>query len=130
MEWIRLWGTRGSVVVLILGLLLPGFTVHQVAYGQNEVQATVIPVELNVRENPSFEAATLGTYARGDVLRITGWDGTVWVFAIPLSGDLTGWVHWDYVDFPDGFSVSTLPIISATGSAGTGAGNDTSGNAA
>jgi hypothetical protein len=47
----------------------------------------------------------------------------VWVFAIPLSGNLTGWVNWDYVDFPDGFDVGTLPIISATGTAGETAPN-------
>jgi uncharacterized protein YraI len=119
MDWIRFWGIRCSVLALILSVVLPGLAADQVAYSQGEVQATVMPVELNVRERPSFDAPILGVYTRGDVLRVTGWDGTVWVFATPLSGDLTGWVHWDYVNFPDGFDVSMLPIITATGAAGT-----------
>ena len=117
MDWIRLWGARCRVLVLILSVIMPGLARGQVAYSQVEVQATVIPDQLNVRESPSFDGVTLGAYARGDVLRITGWDGTVWVFAVPLAGDLTGWVHWDYIDFPAGFEVGTLPIITATGSA-------------
>lgn len=99
--------------------------VAQVAHSQFEVQVTVIPDRLNVRQGASFDAVTLGAYTRGEVLRITGWDGTVWVFAIPGPGgtdNLTGWVHWDYVDFPAGFDVGTLPIINATGSVGTDSG--------
>ncbi|NDJ76374.1 MAG: hypothetical protein GYB65_08945 [Chloroflexi bacterium] len=121
MDRIRVGGKRCAVLVLIVSVMLPGLAVGQIANGQGEVQATVMPDQLNVRERPGFDAPVLGGYARGDVLRITGWDGTVWVFALPLAGDLSGWVHWDYVDFPDGFDVGTLPIISATGTAGEAA---------
>ncbi len=123
MDWIRWWGLRCTVLVLALSVMLPGLIVH----GQADVQVTVLPDQLNVRDRPGFDAATIGDYPRGTVLYISGWDGTVWVFARPFSGDLTGWVHWDYVDFPAGFDVGTLPIITATGAPGTA--NETPPNA-
>ncbi len=110
------------MLVIMLSIILAIPVAGQV-HSQTEVLATVIPDRLNVRERPSVDAVTLGAYARGMVLRITGWDGTVWVFAIPAQSDstsLTGWVHWDYVDFPAGFDVATLPIIDAVGLGGAG----------
>jgi hypothetical protein len=112
------WRARIFLAMAAVALVIPA--AHGVM-SQSEVVATVIPDQLNVREYPSFDAATLGSYTRGAVLHITGRDGTVWVFAIPAQGgpdSLSGWVHWDYVDFPAGFDVATLPIINAAGSGG------------
>jgi uncharacterized protein YraI len=108
---------RWMMVVLVAALVAAPLVIVS---AQEGVIARVIPDTLNVRERPGYDAAVIGQYPRGTALRVTGWDGTLWVYAVPVEGGLSGWAHWDYVDFPDGFDVSTLPIIDAAGS-GAGA---------
>jgi hypothetical protein len=92
-----------------------------ISHAQGEVQARVIPDTLNVRERPSATAPVIGQFTRGTLLRVTGWDGTVWVYVTPVDGGIVGWAHREYLDFPDGFDPASLPIINATGTGGDSA---------
>jgi hypothetical protein len=82
---------------------------------QDGVQAQVIPDILNVRERPNLTAPVIAQLMRGDVVNVSGWDGTVWVFVTPLDGAFTGWVDWDFLDFPAGYDLTSLPVIDMMG---------------
>jgi hypothetical protein len=82
---------------------------------QDSVEAQVVPDVLNVRESPSITAPVIAQLTRGAEVTVTGWDSTVWVFVTPLDGGFTGWVDLDFLDFPVGFDVTSLPVIDTVG---------------
>jgi hypothetical protein len=103
---------RLAILTLVIVLVAP---IPAAVRAQGEVQAQVIPDALNVRERPGYDTPVIGMFVRGMTLRVIGWDGTVWVYATPVEGGIAGWVHWDYLDFPAGFDLSSLPVIEAAG---------------
>ncbi len=106
---------RLAMLMLVIALAAP---IPAAILAQDSVQAQVVPDTLNVRERPDSDAPVVGQLARGTIVNVSGWDGTVWVFVMPLEGGITGWAHWDYLDFPPGFDVYSLPVIEAVGSGG------------
>lgn len=124
-----------SVCLVLIAAILPASPARDsapIAYAQGGVQATVIPDNLVVRIRPGINASPLGEFSRDTVLTIEGREdldgnGGVWVLATPASGGLRGWVHSDYLAFPAGFVMDSLPLISPTildGSAPPSAGDD------
>jgi uncharacterized protein YraI len=110
---------KKSHLLLIVILVFTGFA--RPVYGQNEVQATVIPYILNVRAMPQADAPVVGQYPGGTMLRVTGrednpHDTGVWVFT--TAGDLSGWVPANYLAFAPGSDLAALPVTDATGTAG------------
>lgn len=103
-------------LLLILALL----AVPLAASAQVEIQATVVPYLLNVREAPQMDATVLGQFPGGTVLRLTGRenspnDGGVWVYGTPVEGGITGWVLSNYLEFPSDGYVFALPVVDVSG---------------
>lgn len=103
------------IVVISISILSPTTLTVQ---SQGGVQAQVIPYELNIRETPA--GRVLGKLTQNTTLTITGRevyndDGGNWVFGTALDGSMSGWVLADYLAFPSGFDLNSLPISNATG---------------
>jgi hypothetical protein len=103
---------RWAIAALVIALAAQ---VPAAIRAQSPVQAQVIPDTLNVRERPAYDAPVIGQLTRGTIVNVSGWDGTVWVFVTPLDGGITGWSHWDFLDFPAGYDLTSLPVIEAVG---------------
>lgn len=112
--------TALAYAFLLLALGLPAGLVP--ARAQGEVEARVVPYQLNVRETPGPDAALVGQFMGGTTVRVTGrednpHDTGVWVFAVSPDGALSGWALSDYLRFPPDFDVLALPVIEAAGAA-------------
>ena len=102
--------------VLVIVLLLEAGPIH----AQTDLQATVIPHRLNVREAPDLSAPAVGQVAGGDEVRVTGreddpHDSGLWVFITTPDGALSGWALADYLTFEPGADLSALPRIDRAG---------------
>ncbi len=102
--------------VLVIVLLLEAGPIH----AQTDLQATVIPHRLNVREAPDLSAPAVGQVAGGDEVRVTGreddpHDSGLWVFITAPDGALSGWALADYLAFEPGADLSALPRIDRAG---------------
>jgi len=107
---------RRLITAIILATLLAAFLPHQV-YAQSEVIATVLASSLNVRQMPNSDALIVGMVAYQTQLRVTGredtlGDGGLWVYSASLDGSISGWVRSDYLEFPAGFDIFSLPLLS------------------
>ncbi len=114
-----------AALSVILFFSLGSFQPQQPVQAQ-ATTATVAVDALNVRANPGTDSPRIDQFSLGTVLNVSGREdqlgnGGVWVFAQPVNGGTEGWVLWEFLQFPDGFIVETLPVINATGNAGEGA---------
>jgi hypothetical protein len=101
------WGLIG--VMVALASVPP-------AHGQDSVQGRVIASRLNVRAAPGTGSVSLGQFAYGTVVTVTGreddpHDDGLWLFAESTTDGLAGWVLSDYVDLPAGFDLAALPLL-------------------
>jgi uncharacterized protein YraI len=104
--------TMRRLGMALLGLLL----MAQISYAQQWVQAKVLPIQLNVHQSPGVDAAIVGQLLHGTVVTVTGRQDAgnpVWVSVTPTSGGASGWVRSDYLQFPDGFDLNLLPVLTA-----------------
>lgn len=112
-------------VVLVI-ILSPDQTPSQIVHAQAGVQARVTPDNLNVRATPGEDAPLIDRFLRDTILVIEGREdlqgnGGIWVFASPVNGGTRGWVISTFLEFPSGFVVESLPVISVEGVAAAGA---------
>ena len=118
------------IFVLAFAVIQPSLPTSQVV-AQGSVTATTAD-QLNVRETPGLNATMLGAYPQGTVLNVEGREdqlgnGGIWVYTTPAGGGTTGWVLSDYLVFPAGFVIESLPVINATGQqSSSGAGGTSS----
>jgi uncharacterized protein YraI len=108
------------VTCLILLLVASLSTVSfQLANGQETVQARVYVEELNVRQTPDIAGTLLGQYTQDTMLNVQGRENIAgngtWVSVEPAAGGISGWVVADYLAFPPGFNIDSLPVINTTG---------------
>ncbi len=123
--------TRRSLVfvaILLIAAMFLSFSNYQVS-AQAGVEARVTPDRLNVRVRPGTDQPSIGQFTRDTVIVVQGREdemgnGGVWVYGAPVGGGLTGWVLWEFLDWPDGFIVETLPVINAEGVPGGGSADD------
>ncbi len=110
-----------TILLLLAALILTPSTIFT-AQAQGAVQATVTTDTLNVRSVPGDNGAIIDRFTLNTVLNVEGREdqlgnGGIWVFAQPVNGGTRGWVLSDWLLFPDGFVIETLPVINITGSA-------------
>lgn len=124
----------GLIFVLVFAVIQPALPAAQPALAQAGTTATTVD-QVNVRSIPGLNARILGTFPINTVLTVDGREdqlgnGGIWVYVTPTSGGTTGWVLSDYLAFPAGFDIESLPIVEASGQQselGTG-GTDTVGD--
>ena len=99
-----------SVLLLLMTILIP------MANAQSSVEATIASDALNVRSTPQGDP--VGTLNSNTPVTVTGREdqqgnGGVWVL---VSGaGVQGWVLSDFVQFPDGFRMEDLPVVTPDG---------------
>ncbi|MCI0712296.1 MAG: SH3 domain-containing protein [Chloroflexi bacterium] len=116
---------RWLTVLLFIILIIPVAHSHLIntpepVKAQGPVEATVAASGLRIREFPGYTSRTIGNYDLNTVLRIEGREnqlgnGGIWVYGTPVGGGMTGWVLSQYLVFPAGFDVESLPVIVAAG---------------
>lgn len=122
--------TRTRLIFLAVFLVATAFlSLDYPASAQEGVEARVTPDRLNVRLLPGTDQPTIGQFTRDTIIVVQGREdemgnGGVWVYGAPAGGGLTGWVLWEYLEWPEGFIVETLPVINAEGVAGDGGSGD------
>jgi uncharacterized protein YraI len=116
------------VSILLLTLIVANLTLP--VYAQSDIQARVVGDNLNLRTQPNRESAALDQLAYGALLRITGRnDSGEWIFGTVIDSGTAGWAAAQYLEFPAGFDIFSLPVTTNTGSQGapisSGAGSAT-----
>jgi uncharacterized protein YraI len=116
---------RWLIVLLIITLTVPlaqSQLVNTAApvQAQGPVEATVAASGLRIREFPGYTSRIIGNHNLDTVLRLEGREdqlgnGGIWVYGTPVGGGTTGWVLSDYLVFPAGFDIYSLPVIVAAG---------------
>ena len=116
-----------TLVLLLVTTLIPQqlTSTSDTAFAQAGTQGRVTTDELNVRAQPGTDSTIVGVFTLNTMIAVEGREdqlgnGGVWVFGAPAGGGTEGWVLAEFLQFPDGFNITTLPVINATGS-GNGA---------
>lgn len=121
----------GLLFIFILVIPLSLSPTNTVVEAQGLVQARVIPDNLIVRERPGINARSLGVVSRNTMIAVEGREelagnGGVWVYGSPVEGGFKGWMLSDYLAFPVGFTMESLPLLDLSGSAvSSGGGSET-----
>jgi len=110
---------RSIGLIFLIGSL---FMLVPMVGAQSSVDATVVPDQLIVRQSPGSGAPAVGNFSGNSSVNVTGREdqdgnGGVWVFA--SNGSVTGWVLYNYLLFPNGFFLESLPVLDSSGSATT-----------
>jgi uncharacterized protein YgiM (DUF1202 family) len=116
--------TFSLILTVLLSAVSQSFTSQSVVYAQDTVQGRVRTDSLAVRQRPGINAPVVGQVSLGTVVNINGREDTqgnggVWVYGTPDGGGPTGWMLSDYLDFPAGFNVNGLPVLTVEGSGTT-----------
>ncbi len=113
---------RHRLIVLLLTFALiltffavPSFNHPDTASAQVGAEARVIVYELNVRSQPTRGGAILGRYSQNTMVALEGREANVadegdWVFTSNSATGLSGWVLAEFLSFPFGFSLYSLPV--------------------
>jgi uncharacterized protein YraI len=129
---------RVLIFVLVVSLVIPLLQSHVATVpsvkAQGSVEARVTASNLRIRQQPGFSGRVLGNLDLDTILRVEGREdqldnGGIWVYGTPVEGGTTGWVLSNYLAFPTGFVIESLPVINAVGEAsGEPASGSSSGN--
>ena len=103
-------------ISLILCLLFIAFGISTVA--QDDVRARVAVYELNIRDDYNDNGQVIGVYTQGMILNVLGREdepgnGGIWMYVAPVGGGMDGWVLSAYLEFDEGFILSSVPIMTA-----------------
>lgn len=116
---------RLMVLLLVFALIftlfaIPSLNRPESASAQAGAEARVIVYELNVRDQPSQGGALVGQYTINMMVTLEGREVNVsdegdWVFTSNADTGISGWVLAEYLSFPYGFSINSLPIAATSG---------------
>lgn len=115
---------RFLAILIVIALISSVLPIVPQSLAQDGVQARVEVAGLNVRVQPGTDSARVGSFDYNIMVTVTGREdqannGGVWVYA-SADGGATGWVLSDFLEFPAGFDLNSLPVIEVEGVAGSG----------
>ena len=113
-----------TFALIITMLSIPPLNRPHSSSAQTGAEARVIAYELNVRSQPTRGGALVGRYSQNMMVTLEGREVNVgdegdWVFTSNAATGLSGWVLAEFLSFPYGFSIFSLPVVNATGQGGS-----------